>query len=302
MENLEETSATIIGFLKGLPFPPRVNEIIFDEKNLNNHKELFLPFFHAVSEPFPSIELETKKIAGAAVYLGALGVYGLDPVLDLQISGEKIRPSISSSFCLLQHAQFLLSKIFPPSSKFWKSYFYRWELHFKELELSKVDEETLIQWNKEDYYSLLSHKYALLFTPLDICYHLSHSDHKTYSLLENALKDFIIGYNIPNEIVGFQQDTELNIANYSWCKMVPKLKEIGLQVEDYSLSDLHKLLYLTGTAENMYQESLQAYDRCLITLKELNLGLLEKIVSASKKKIKQESEMSNEYIKSLRSS
>ncbi len=299
MDSLEETSNSIIYFLKELSFSPHTKDLVFEERNLKAHKALFLPFFHAIAEAFPSIKEEPKKIAGAAVYLGAMAVYELDPVLDLQLKAEKSNQHITTSISLLQQAQLLLSRIFTPDSMFWDDYFRRWRLHFHELELSKVNKKTQIQWTREDYYHLLTHKYALIFTPLDICYHLTLTDRNTYTLLENTLKDFIIGYNIPNEISGFQQDGELNIANYSWCKLVPRLKEMGLQAEDYSLPELHKLLYLSGTAEEMYQESLQAFERCLKTIKKLNLGLLENLIKARKEKIRKESEMSSDYIKGI---
>jgi len=299
-QQLQTLSHAVISRIQSIGLPKTLRDHVLAEDVLRNHRGYLIPLCYALSPAFGKLEHDEQVTICTAIFLGAMGVYALDPVLDLQITGPGVKKPISDSFLLISASQHLLSEVIPPKSRFWKKYQERLKDHFLEIELSEVSESDQREWNQAAYHELLKFKYSLFYLPLDILFHLTGERAKTnYYYLREAFFQFTIGFNIPNEIVGFTSDSSLGLKNYAWVRLAEYLDKEKLDKHLFTTEELHKLIYLSGIATELYDEALQAFEECLSIVKPMKLPLFEKIVNDRIKVTFKEKEALKTYLQNI---
>jgi hypothetical protein len=286
LQNIEEK-------VKGLPIPHDVREK-FALSAQGGQQNLFASITGAFTPCFPSVNAQYVVNLSTAVYLGASAVYVLDPVLDQQASTDQSIQCIRESHFLFNESTRILSEIFEPDNAFWKKYYQRIDDHFAEPVLSKNIGAEL---GAETYKALLAKKYSLLFVPLDGLYYLDQKENSQhYTAVEELLKTFILGFNIPNEIRGISDDIRCTINNYALWRLKKLLPEFELNADDFDADELHKLVYATGLAAQLYDEALQYLAEAKRMAEELDMLLLAKLINhrmkaASVEKVQLEEEL-----------
>lgn len=299
-QELLTVSQQVIDRIKSTGLPRPLLEKITDVTLVKKQSSYLIPFCYALTPAFGAIEEDVQITINAAIYLGAMGVYALDPVLDLQVSGEQVKNPITDGFLLISTSQQLLNEVIPSKSRFWKKYQARLLDHFKEASVNRMDSSDKNGWNQAAYHELLKLRYSLLYLPLDILFHLTGESSKTnYYYLSESLFHFTVGFNIPNEIVGFTSDSNLGLKNYAWIPLSEYLEKENLDRRLFSFEELHKIMYLTGIATQLYDEALAAFDDCLAIIRPLNLPLFEKIVHKQVKKTIKEKEGLISYLQNI---
>ena len=267
--------------IQDLPIPPDLRKK-FALSTKEVHKNLFAAITGAFAPCFPSVTATDLVNLSTAVYLGASAVYALDPVLDQQASTAENIIYIRESHFLFNEATRILSGIFEPGHAFWIKYSQRIDDHFSEPALSKNVHTEL---DTETYRKLLAKKYSLLFVPLDGLYFLDKQENSSnYESLQELMNKFILGYNIPNEIRGISDDIRCSINNYALWRLKKLLPEFELRAEDFNADELHKLVYATGLASLLYDETLHYFSEAKKMAEELNLSLLANLVNDSMRK------------------
>jgi hypothetical protein len=303
METKEQSlsfSKQVIRRITCTDLPKSLLEKIISDDVVEKQSIHLIPFCYSLTPAFGAVEPEDQITISAAVYMGAMGVYTLDPVLDLEISGNDINHPVSEAFLLISTSQQLLNEVIPPHSRFWKKYQTRLLDHFKETTANRRVSATDTDWNQSTYYDLLRLRYSLLYLPLDILFHLTGETSKAnYYHLGEALFHFTIGFNIPNEIIGFASDSKVGLKNYAWVRLSEFLEKEHLDPGQFSLEELHKIVYLTGIATELYDEALAAFNQCLSIIRPLNLPLFEKIVHHQIKKTIKEKEGLTSYLQNI---
>jgi len=268
----------IVQLVASLPLPQPMKDRLLDPERLEKQKFLFLPFALAFADCFPGLTAADHILINASTYLGASGVYTMDGVFDLQIEGPAIQEPLIYGQLYMQESQRLLSRLFPDEGSFWVQYYQRYSDHFQELEESRqVDKEL----DFAHYRQLLGYKYSLLYVPVDMLFYLSGEKHRAaYDKIQESLQWFTVGYNLPNEVKGLEEDIRTGVNNYAWWRLRDELEQHDINPADHSAEEVHKLLYATGLAEQLLVESLDAFEKALAIVADLEVPLFRAIIEA----------------------
>ncbi|HEX5624779.1 MAG TPA: hypothetical protein VFX48_02080 [Saprospiraceae bacterium] len=296
-EQLQRISLNVIQTIQTQALPDEIKSALTDPELLKNQESLFLCFAQAFMDAFPGIPENEQVLINTITYLGARGIYEADPVYDIQIQGPEIQKHLVHSHFYHCESQRLLSHLFPIDHPLWAVYYQRYWQHFGELRESRMTDKRL---DFKTYLQLLRYKYAMLYVPIDIMHYRTGQQYReSYERICEALQWFTVGYNIPNEIRGLKIDLETHINNYAWWRLMEKLPELDIDYRDYSSEELHKLVYVTGLAERMLEESLEAFEKALACIRPLNLPLFEYIIHKRIENNKMEMEILQEHLSSI---
>ncbi|WP_209330550.1 hypothetical protein [Lunatimonas salinarum] len=299
-QQLQTLNQVVYSRIQSLELPNPLRERILNEELPQHQRDYLIPLCYSLSPAFGEIDEEDQITISTAIFLGAMGIYLLDPILDLQMTGSEIKSPLCDSILAISASQQLLNEVIPAKSRFWNKFQERLRDHFHEVSLSSVKKTGKKAWNQAAYHELLKFKYSLLYLPLDALFHLTNEKAKTnYYYLREALFYFTIGFNIPNEIIGFTSDTTLGLKNYAWVHLSEYLENENLDKRLFTAEELHKLIYLSGIATALYDEALEAFDECLSTVKPMNLPLFERIVHERIKVTIKEKEAINTYLQNI---
>jgi hypothetical protein len=290
---MKELFQAIEDQVSALPIPADLREK-FRLSHQGGQRNLFAMLTGAFASQFPGVTHQQLVTLSSSVYLSAHAVYLLDPVLDFQAEDGDILSLVRESHFLFNESTRLLTEIFSPEDAFWPHYYQRFDDHFAEPVLSKNVEAEL---DLSAYQALLAKKYSLLFVPLIGLHHLSNRQHTVqFEKLNTLMQRFIIGYNIPNEIKGVSDDIRGTINNYAFWRLKKLLPEYEMDAHDYSADELHKMVYATGLASQLYDEALHYLNQARQMAEEEKLPLLVKLLddrieSTEAEKIKVNEEM-----------
>lgn len=295
--SMDQTIQSVIHTIKSSALPDPIKHWLTDEERVQTQKALFLCFAQALVPGFGELDKSCQVKLNTLVYLGASGIYEADKVYDIQVQGPAIQtPLIQSHFCLVE-SQRILSRLFEEDDPFWNTYYQRYWNHFQELAQSKCVKQRL---DCDEYKNLLRHKYALLYLVADILHHLSDCQFvDQYERLKESLEWFTIGYNIPNEIRGLKTDLDTQVNNYAWWRLLEILPEFGMDADELSSEELHKMVYFTGLAERMLEESLVAFRKAKECVRPLGLNLFEQLIDARMQRNKKEMDILHEELASV---
>lgn len=264
--SLDTHEQKIDGLINELPLPLDVKNKLVGSKKL---KYLFSSFGSAFQACFPGIATDELLLIDTGTFLLAAGTYAVDNVYDLQVEGLAIQKRLMYGHFCHQESQRLLSQLFLMKDPFWEKYYNRYSNHFKELKVSREldDELTFTR-----YTELLGYKYSLLNLPIDIMHHLTDEKNTdNYETILESLKWFTVGYNLPNEVKGLEEDLMGGINNYAWWRLKAQLEKLDIPFAHLSPEALHKLLYATGLAEQLLNESFEAFQKALDIVSHLNV-------------------------------
>lgn len=263
-----------IDIIKEGPLPESIKSYLIDSSNLQEWQEVWLGYVFIFQPAYPRVNQKQFEVLNAASYMAARAVYEMDHVYDLQVTGKAIRANLINGQYLFNESQRLLSKLFHFDSPFWKMYYQRLEEHYKELELSGQQ----YMLTDDLYQELLQYKYALMYVPLDALYILDEqkSSYVNTALL-SALKLFIKGYNLPNEVEGLADDIEQEINNYAYWRLLEELQQHNIP-NPGKAAELQNLLYATRLAETLYDEATADLEQSLRVIKELSLYHFENMI------------------------
>jgi hypothetical protein len=294
---MDQTIQSVIYTIRTSALPDPIKEWLTGKERVQSQKALFLCFAQALVPAFGKLDKSSQIRLNTLVYLGASGIYEADKVYDIQVEGPDIQtPLIQSHFCLVE-SQRILAGLFGEKSSFWNIYYQRYWDHFQELKQSKCIHSRL---DYHEYKNLLRHKYALLYLVADILHHLSNCQYVNhYERLIETLEWFTIGYNIPNEIRGLKTDLDTQINNYAWWRLLEILPEYGLDAGELSSEELHKMVYFTGLAERMLEESLEAFRKAKECVRPLELNLFEKLIDSRMQRNRKEMDILQEELASV---
>ncbi|WP_428667948.1 hypothetical protein [Runella sp.] len=267
---------SLLSFLQNLPLPETVRKAFFSAEQFKHDQKLFLTLGSVFAPAFPGLSSWQELRLNAACYLGSLGIYQLDTVLDEQVQGtERITKAYQGQLLMLE-SQRILSHLFELQHPFWETYYKRVEKHYHELILSKDISEPLTETG---YLHLLEHKYAMLYVPLDALFFLTGQTQPVqYATIEASLQLFCKGYNLPNEVMGMAEDMSLGITNYAYWRLKDSLKEIGIEADDYGYEELHTLLYASGLGETLLDEAVEAFREADLLAKTVKLPGYQKLI------------------------
>ena len=286
---------SLISIIKEGPLPDPIKNHLINSSNLKDWQEVWLGYVFIFQPAYPRINQKQFELLNAASYLGARAVYEMDHVYDLQITGKAIRPNLINGQYLFNESQRLLSQLFHFDSPFWKMYYQRLEEHYKELELSGQK----YMLNDERYQELLQYKYALMYVPLDALYVLD--DQKSSDIntaLLSALKFFIKGYNLPNEVEGLADDIEQGINNYAWWRLIEELQQYDIPNPD-NAAELQNLLFATRLGETLYDEAIAALEQSLRIIKDFSLFHFENMIKRRIKSTEKRKELVTNHIEQI---
>ena len=294
---MDQTIQSVIYSIRASALPDSIKLWLTDKERVQSQKALFLCFAQALVPAFGRLDKSSQIRLNTLVYLGASGIYEADKVYDIQVKGPDIQtPLVQSHFCLVE-SQRILAGLFEEESPFWNTYYQRYWNHFQELKQSKCIH---VRLDYHEYKNLLRHKYALLYLVADILHHLSDCQYvENYERLTETLEWFTIGYNIPNEIRGLKTDLDTQINNYAWWRLLEILPEYGMDAGELSSEELHKMVYFTGLAERMLEESLEAFRKAKECVRPLGLNLFERLIDSRMQRNTKEMEILHEELTSV---
>jgi hypothetical protein len=249
-------------YVSGLPLPKEVINILAEVETIDKNPLFYLEYASLFENSFPfndsSNIVKQLNIAGFLCYKYSL-------LLDSLLDNKSKSMTLSISNIYLEETIKILTNLFGLDNTFWL----RWNKRKKEFyEASKLGKSLYEKQNVsfDEYATLCDCKSAMGKVAIDSLDILSNFNYSTvYTKLIESHKLFSIGFQINDDIEDFIEDfknNDFNIAYYTFSR-----KSLDLL---NNINDANKLLYIDGTAGELYNLSISYFSKALNIAKELN--------------------------------
>jgi hypothetical protein len=241
-------------YVKLLPVDDTLKEYILEERFIKENPSFYSYYpllFERVFKPIGDVKL--LSIAGFLYYKSILTI---DNVFDKETFDSKLY--FLANFCQ-EEAIKILTSLFSLDSVFWSF----WNKRKKEYAYALHIDKTLKNANSaEDFERLAECKSAIGKVAIDALHIMSiQVNDEVYKDVLNSHKYFYAGFQILDDLDDLKEDIEHNQFNFAHSKL-----KINLNIEngcdkEYTISELNKLLYLTGTAQELLDMAIDYFDK-----------------------------------------
>jgi len=155
----------------------------------------------------------------------------------------------------------ILSRLFGESSDFWKTW------NIRKLEYSKaymLDKTIKTIDDYSEFEKIADYKSAFGKIAIDSLYYLTQKkDPNTYKTLLKSHKFFYTSFQILDDIMDYKEDSENGQLNISRSELTKYLAVKNESIEDYTVEEQKKLIYLRGIASNLYNKAVNYINEAL---------------------------------------
>ena len=177
----------------------------------------------------------------------------IDDVFDNKKSNNKFHKYFIANICQEETVK-ILSSFFDKNSSFWNTW------NIRKLEYAKaykLDKSLKGLKNYDEFEKLADYKSAFGKIAIDCQFHLSNKKNKIiYDSLLKSHKFFYAGFQIIDDIDDYIEDVKNGQFNISKLELIKTLSNENDTIDNYSISDQKKLLYLKKVSENLYLKAI----------------------------------------------
>lgn len=257
---LEELKSSLRKYFKSSSLPKEIIEEIVCEDFINSNPSYYLYYPYLFNDYFQVRNKKTLNLLSISGFLYYKSIIIIDNIFDDKKSDKNFQIFFIANICQEETIK-ILSSFFPLNSTFWKTWNSR---RFEYAMAYKLDKSLKSINNFSEFEALADYKSAFGKIAIDCLYHLSDKkDTSLYQALLESHKFFYVSFQIMDDIADYKEDAEngqFNIAKYELKKI---LKDDCKNIEQYSLENQTKLIYLKGIAENLYDKATKYLDKSL---------------------------------------
>lgn len=267
-EKLEKIiKLTLYEYFKSTNYPLEVIDEIMDEKFILLNPSYYLYYPYLFNNYFKINNEKTLNLISIAGFLYYKSIILIDDIFDNKNSSNKFQKYFVANICQEETVK-ILSSFFDKDSNFWDTWNTR---KFEYAKAYKLDKTLKNLENYEDFEKLADYKSAFGKIAIDCLFHLSNKKNEyIYNNLLKSHKFFYAGFQIIDDINDYTEDAEneqFNISKYELIKTLLKEKDT---IENYSISEQKKLIYLKKVSENLYVKAIDYFDKATSFITTIN--------------------------------
>lgn len=248
-------------YVSTLPLSKDILAILSEENSIDKNPLFYMEYASLFKENFKfkdaSNKIDRLNIAGFLCYKYSL-------LMDNTLDNESKHTTLALSNIYLEETIKILTDLFGLDNTFWGL----WNSRKKEFYKASILGKTLFNKNEvlvEEYENLCDFKSAMGKIALDSLFILSDSKSKNeYEKLIESHKLFSVGFQINDDISDFIEDFNNKDFNYAYYIFSKTNKE-----NNNTINNLNKLLYIDGTAVDLYKTSLSYFSRAQTIASEI---------------------------------
>ncbi|XLS28966.1 hypothetical protein ACJD0Z_17435 [Flavobacteriaceae bacterium M23B6Z8] len=232
---------------------PHIQEILNEEFIARNPEfYLYYPFLFNTLFDYYNEELLTKiAIAGFLYYKS---IIFLDDIFDNAKSQNKFYKYIIANICQEETIK-ILTDIFGSESEFWSLWNLRKMEYAKAFKIGSLDHE---KFDYPTFETLTDYKCAFGKIGIDALHILTGKRHeKVYKNVLESHKLFYIAFQITDDVTDFKEDIENKQQNLAGTFLKNHFDANDHSLDQYTVSEQNKLIYLEGVVTKLYQIALQ---------------------------------------------
>lgn len=242
------------------------------EKMGRNDFFLFYKNMYSYLKPaFPPIDpLNLQKLERASL-LFFQSLLSFDNAID-KPQAPDFRNFIKDGFLLHELAIRELTDIFTSDSLFWKSFDLIKKKYFLALQIEDelINERKILSF---DTFSKLAEGKSIFCTAAVDALCSITNDYSNEECLKNSILQLHIGFQFLDDIDDFSLDLKTNQPNLAVSMVRKYVQENGINISPENSISYHKLLFISGTATNILEMSIQSFEKAVLKLK--NIPLIE---------------------------
>lgn len=236
---------------------------ICDLSFINDNPSYYVYYPYLFSSIFEFYDDNKLKKLSTAGFLYYKSIIYIDDIFDNKESKDAFYKFTISNICQEETIK-LLSSLFQIDSDFWKIWNKRKSEYFKAYHLDKVSHNIK---NFSDYEKLADYKSSFGKIAIDSLHLLTDKKQANkYHKILKSHKFYYVAFQILDDISDYEEDAtngQFNISRFQLAKAVKN-------IDEYSINDQKKLLYIKNVANSLYYKSLFYLDKSFELSKSLN--------------------------------
>ncbi len=263
----KEVKLELLKYLKSKSYTIEIIEQIIDEDFIAYNPSYYLYYPYLFNEYFEITDKKTLNQLSISGFLYYKAIILIDDIFDNQHSTEKFKQYMIANICQ-EEAIKILSALFSQGSSFWNTWNRR---KFEYSKAYKLDKSIITIKNFSEYEVLADYKSAFGKIAIDCLFHLSNKKKKdTYDNLLKTHSFFYTGFQIIDDINDYEEDVkngQFNISKHELIKVLSKENDL---IENYSVEEQKKLIYLKKVSENLYIKAINYLDKASNLINSFN--------------------------------
>lgn len=257
---IENIKRGLSDYFRSSPYPMEVIGEILDEDFIASNPSYYLYYPYLFRNYFQVKDKETIDLLSISGFLYYKAIILIDDIFDNKNSKDNFQKFFIANICQEETIK-ILSSFFSASSEFWKIWNVRKLEYAKAYKLDK-NPDGIREFS--DFEVLADYKSAFGKVAIDCLFHLSEKKNKlVYTALLDSHKSFYVAFQIMDDIMDYTEDFKNGQSNISRQELAKALHGENDSIENYTLEEQKKLVYLKGVAENLYDKATKYLDRSL---------------------------------------
>lgn len=259
-ELIEDVKTTLLEYLKSNAYPEAIIREIMDEDFIASNPSYYLCYPYLFNAYFQIKDKEVLNLLSVSGFLYYKAVILIDDIFDNKDSKNNFQKFFTANICQEETVK-ILSSFFPVNSSFWKTWNAR---KFEYAKAYKLDKTLTEIKDHSEFEALADYKSAFGKIAIDCLYHISEVKNKSMYLdLLESHKYFYVSFQIMDDITDYCEDFNNGQFNISRHELISRLNTESDSIENYSVVEQKKLVYLKNVAENLYERALNYLDTSL---------------------------------------
>ena len=259
-ELIEDVKTTLLEYLKSNAYPEAIIREIMDEDFIASNPSYYLCYPYLFNAYFQIKDKEVLNLLSVSGFLYYKAVILIDDIFDNKDSKNNFQKFFTANICQEETVK-ILSSFFPVNSSFWKTWNAR---KFEYAKAYKLDKTLTEIKDYSEFEALADYKSAFGKIAIDCLYHISEVKNKSMYLdLLESHKYFYVSFQIMDDITDYCEDFNNGQFNISRHELISRLNTESDSIENYSVVEQKKLVYLKNVAENLYERALNYLDTSL---------------------------------------
>ena len=248
-ELIKNIKLELLNYFKSNSYPSQVIEDVVNEDFITSNPSYYLYYPYLFNKYFQIEDKEFLNLLSISGFLYYKAIILIDDIFDNKNSENNFEKFFLANIYQEETIK-ILSSLFPLHSEFWETWNNRKLEYTKAFHLDK-NMKSIKEFS--EFERLADYKSAFGKIAIDCLYYLSEKKHiDVYNALLESHKFFYTSFQIMDDIKDYTEDIKNEQFNISRQELTNTLSKENDDINNYSLEDQKKLIYLKGVAENLY--------------------------------------------------
>lgn len=255
LKTFDEKIKKFSNYIEKLPYDSKIKSLLNDQEFIRKNPPYYLYYPELFAKAFNYNDKKQIDLLCFAGFFYYKHLIILDEINDNNHSKGLIHKLLLTANICQEESVKILATLFPLNSKFWKFWNLRKIQYGKGLE---YDKNASLVKNYKDFESFANVKSSIGKVAIDALNIMSGNKNiKLYNEIIDSHRWFYCGFQILDDVIDFREDIENKQTNIAKIQLEKKL-EPGVS---YNSSELEKLLFIKGVAEELLKKSQFYYNK-----------------------------------------